>query len=518
MSASSRYLLIPHLYAGTCVLGALWIGLGSVFATDQPQWGQAWSRNMISMETNLPVSFDRDTGKNVKWVANLGNEAHSTPVIAGGRVLMGTNNSEPRDSKHQGDRGVLMCFDEKTGAFLWQLVVPKREDDPYLDWPNSGISSPATVEGDRIYLVSNRGEVLCLDAHGLANGNDGPFTEEGNHMALRGTPSVEPSAKDADILWVFDLTAGAGIYSHDAAHSSILIRGPYLYLNTGTGVDNTHKKIRTPNAPSLVVLEKATGRLVARDEEQIAPTIFHSTWSAPSLGSIEGKEVIFFCGGNGVVYGFEPIDEGARGSEERSSSSKSVLRKLKKVWQFDFDPKAPKENVHRYNSNRKESPSNIYGMPVFWQGLLFVAGGGDVFWGKNEAWLKCLDPSKPGDPSRAAEVWSFRLGNHVLSTPAVTNGLVFIADTSRQLHCLDAATGKPFWTQEVKGEVWASPLVADGKVYLGTRSGQFIVMAAEKEKRLLSETTLESPVSATAVAANGVLYVATMSKLYAVGK
>src|SRR5258708_29958693 len=87
-------------------------------AADQPQWGQVWSRNMVSEEKNLPDSFDPKTGRNIKWSAQLGNETHSTPVVAGGRVYIGTNNGEPRDPKHQGDRGILMCFDEKNGQFL----------------------------------------------------------------------------------------------------------------------------------------------------------------------------------------------------------------------------------------------------------------------------------------------------------------------------------------------------------------------------------------------------------------
>src|SRR5438128_12120583 len=107
-----------------------------------------------------------------------------------------------------------MCFDEKTGKFLWQLVVPKREEDVYFDWPNSGISSSATVEGDRVYVVSNRGEVLCLDAQGMANGNDGPFREEAAHMMPHTgevQTSLEAGPLDADIVWLFDLTEGAGI-------------------------------------------------------------------------------------------------------------------------------------------------------------------------------------------------------------------------------------------------------------------------------------------------------------------
>src|SRR5438045_9315961 len=119
---------------------------------------------MVSSGIGIPYSFDPKTGKNVKWSAQLGTETHSTPIVAGGRIYIGTNNGNPRDPKHQGDRGVLMCFEEKSGKFLWQLVVPKREEDPYFDWPKSGIASTVTVEGALVYLFNNRGEVLCLNA------------------------------------------------------------------------------------------------------------------------------------------------------------------------------------------------------------------------------------------------------------------------------------------------------------------------------------------------------------------
>jgi len=488
---------------------------------DQPQWGEAWTRNMVSNEKGLPESFDIKTGHHVKWSAQLGTQTHSTPIVAHGRVYIGTNNGAPRDPRHQGDHGVLMVFEEKTGKFLWQLVVPKREEDPYFDWPETGISSPATVEGDRVYIVSNRSEVMCLDPFGMANGNDGPFTNEAAHCAPRrtgasqfantnssaaidGTSALGLGPLDADILWLFDLTEGAGIWSHDAAHSSILIHGNYLYLNTGTGVDNTHKRIRTPDAPSLVVLDKRNGQLVARDAEHIAANIFHNTWSSPSLAQVEGDPLIFFGGGNGILYAFN--------AAITSGPSPRILRK---VWQFDFDPDAPKTNVHRFNSNRREGPSNFYGMPVFKDNRIYVAGGGDLWWGKNEAWLKCIDPTKRDLEPGKRLIWSYPLQKHVLSTPAIYDNMVFIADCGRKFHCVDARNGNSFWTHDVEGEVWASPLVADGKVYLGTRSGAFYIFAADKQKKLLSITQLDSPMSATATAANGVLYVATMTSLYA---
>jgi hypothetical protein len=140
----------------------------------------------------------------------------------------------------------------------------------------------------------------------------------------------------------------AGIWPHDGAHSSILVHGDFLYINTSTGVDNSHKVIRTPRAPSLIVLDKNTGRLVARDWENIAPNIFHATWSSPSLAVIDGRETIVFCGGDGVVRGFEPVSELPPAGE---------VARLKLLWHLDFDPDAPKDDIHRYLKNLKQGPS-----------------------------------------------------------------------------------------------------------------------------------------------------------------
>lgn len=488
------------------VLAALAVGLLPGGAADRAQWGQAWSRNMASPETGLPDSFDPETGRNIKWVARLGTETHSTPVVAQGRVFIGTNNGQPRDPRHQGDRGVLMCFDERTGQFLWQLVVPKLTTSVYWDWPGSGMCSTPSVESNRLYGVSNRGEVMCLDVLGMANGNDGPYRDEARHCVPAGASPVEPGPADGDIVWLFDLVKELGVRQHDAAHGAPLLHGRFLYVNTSNGVDDTHRHIAAPDAPSLVVLDKATGRLVAADRERIGPRIFHSTWSAPALATVDGRELIIFCGGDGVVYGFEPVTEAPPAGQ---------VAALKKVWWFDCDPTAPKENVHRYNSNRQQSPSNIKSLPVFDRGRLYVTVGGDLWWGKNQAWLKCIEPRGTGDLTHKAERWSYPLVRHCMATPAVAGGLVFVGDCGRRLHCVDAETGQPYWTHDVRGEVWASPLVADGKVYFATRQGEFLVFAASREKKLLSQINLRGPISASPVAANGVLYLATMQQLYA---
>lgn len=450
----------------------------AVFAANQPQWGQCWTRNMVSSETGLPDSFDPATGANIRWSVALGTQSYATPIVAGGCVFIGTNNGSPRDPAVTGDRGVLMCFDEQTGVLHWQLLCLKLTNSIYWDWPNDGLCSPATIESNRVYLVTNRGEVLCLPLIGPTN-----------------------SITETAALWRFDIINQCGVRQHDSAHASPLLDGRFLYINTSNGVDDSHTNICSPNAASLIVLDKTTGQLVAHDAEHIGPDIFHCTWSSPARGEVNGRRLIFFAGGNGVVYAFEPVRAGT-----------GEIQTLKKVWQFDFDPAAPKENIHTYLRNRQQSPSNIYSLPVFHHNRLYVSGGGDMFWGKRQAWLKCIDAAQ------GRELWSYPLAKHTISTPAVVNGLVFVADVGHFLHCVDADTGQAYWTHDLNGEVWASPLVADGKVFIGTRKSDFFIFAAAKEKNLLSSVKLDSPIAGTATAANRTLFIATMKRLYAVAK
>jgi len=493
------------LLGGLLLTGAI---SGISVAGDQPQWGEAFSRNMVSSETGLPDTFDPKGGVNVKWSVPLGTATYSTPVIAGGKILIGTNNDEPRDPRHKGDRGVLLCLDEKDGRFCWQLVVPKLSG-ARVDAGQIGIVSPATVEGNRVYIVSNRNEVMCLDLKGMADGNDGPYRDEGRHMSPDPARPMPVGSTDADILWIFDINAALGVHQHDAAHSSVLLHGQYLYVCTSNGVDNSHSIILAPDAPGLIVLDKATGRLVARDRERMAPRTIHCTWSSPSLGVVGGRPLIFFGGGDGVCYAFDVPGPSASAVQPAT---------LQRVWRFDCDLAAPKENVHRWQENRKEGPSNITGMPVFYQGRVYVTAGGDYWHGKHEAWLKCIDAGRTGEIDQGGEVWSYALRRHCLSTPSICNGLVYIVDCGPSVHCLDANTGQEYWTHRIKGEVWGSTLVADGKLYVGTQRGLFYVFAAGKEERLISTIELDSPMNGSPAAANGVLYVATMQRLYAIAK
>ena len=130
----------------------------------------------------------------------------------------------------------------------------------------------------------------------------------------------------------------------------------------------------------------------------------------------------------------------------------------------------------------------------------------------------CIDPKKRGDITETGLIWRNDEINRSISTAAVDEGLVYISDLNGLLHCLDAKTGKSYWTFDMMATVWGSPLVADGKVYLGDQDGDVAVLKAGTELKRISEIDMGNSVYSTPVPANGVLYIMTSQRLYAIAR
>ena len=153
---------------------------------DYPQWGGWSGRNNVGQGDQSPIdwdpgTFDRKTGawdreksRNIKWVSNLGSQTYGNPAVANGRIFIGTNNSHGHLKRYppEVDLGVLLCFRESDGEFLWQHSCEKLPTGRVHDWPLQGICSSPLVEGDRLWVVTNRGEVVCLDTEGFSDGDD----------------------------------------------------------------------------------------------------------------------------------------------------------------------------------------------------------------------------------------------------------------------------------------------------------------------------------------------------------
>lgn len=494
----------------------------AVTTGDWPMWGGDPTRNMINRTTNVSLDFEPATdpaeGKNVNWTATLGSQTYGNPIVAEGRVFVGTNNGGEYREKHKGDRGVLMCFDEKTGEFLWQLTREKLPQGRVNDWPEQGICSTPCIENGRLYVATNRCELMCVDIEGFHDDeNDGDVQDE-----------VDNEKLDADIIWSLDMMEELGVFPHNLATSSPVIVGDLVLLLTSNGVDEAHLELPSPRAPSFIAVNKNTGEVVwendspSLDSKAPAPfdLILHGQWSSPAVGEVNGKTLVFMPGGDGVLYACDAKTGDA-------------------VWWFDLNPK-----TSVWELGGRGTRNAIISTPVFIDNSVILAVGQDPEHGEGVGHLYRIDASGSGDVSPqiadgdgwkdnpdSKQIWHFGgadtdgsitgeadrlLFRRTISTVAVADGLVYAADLSGFLHCVDLQTGKRNWEFDTFAAVWGSPLAVDGYVMLGDEDGELVILKAGTELKEIETKTFKSSIYSTPTIANGNMFVSDRAHLYSI--
>jgi hypothetical protein len=516
------------------------IGAVKVGPRDWPMWGGSPYRNNTPPGQNIPDSWDLDTGENILWAVPLGSQTYGNPVIANGKVYVGTNNNYGYLKRYPKnvDLGCLLCFDEKTGKFLWQASSPKLPTGRVHDWPMQGICSTVYCEDSRVWYVTSRGEVLCLDAAGFHDGvNNGPFKAEPNE-----------NKDEADIIWRLDMMGQLGVSQHNMCSCSVTAWGQYLFVSTGNGVDEAHINIPAPKAPSHLCLDKDTGKVLWTDNSP-GINVLHGQWSSPCVFAAGGQEQVVFGAGDGWVYSFDPAGDGKGGA--------------KLLWKFDANPK---ESI--YLLGGRATRNHIIGTPTFYDGYVYTAVGEDPEHGEGVGHLYCLDPTRRGDISlelalgadgkpiphhrlqavdtkkgekavpnpNVGVVWHYDAidanGNNKLDfeetmhrtigSAAIKDDLLFIADFSGLVHCLDAkklsSAGKPvvYWTHDMFAASWGSPLIVDGKVFIGDEDGDITVFELSSKKKIINEINMLNSVYSSPVAANDTLFISNKSTLFAI--
>ena len=450
-----------------------------VLSADWPMWGGTPSRNMVSPMKGLPTEWDVKSGKNVKWIAELGSQSYGNPVVGEGVVLVGTNNEALRDPKQGGDRGVLMAFRESNGEFLWQATFEKLLSGRANDWPYQGIASSPLIENGTAYFVTNRGQVIAADLDGFHDGtNDGLVKDE----KLTGL-------HDPDIIWTFDMMEEVGAFPHNLANSSPVAYQNLIYVSTSNGQDESHVNVPSPRAPSIIALDKTTGKLVWEDNS-VGENILHGQWSTPTVGEVAGVIQVVHAQGDGWVRGYEAVSG-------------------KKLWEFDTNPK---------DSVWPKTRNEVISTPVIVDNVVYIQNGQDPEHGEGVGHAYAIDGTKRGDITETGRIWHYQKIRRSISTAAVKDGLIYLADFSGFLHCLDAKTGQPYWIHDMFAAIWGSPMLIDDKVYLGDEDGDLTVLQHGKELKVISEMNMGSSVYSTVVPANGAMFIMNRNQLFAIAE
>lgn len=612
---------------------------------DWPQWGGTRERNNVPGVQGLPQSwdigrFDRRSGQwdnsaaeNIRWFGKLGSQTYGNPVVAGGQVYVGTNNGAGHLQRYPSktDLGCLLAFDEKTGDFLWQHSSEKLITGRVHDWPLQGICCAPLIEGDRLWFVTSRGEVRCLDTKGFYDGEDdglvkdepanvaeimnagpgaaahaatlaalgeGKLSDAAKEVlasagaAVEGEVTIEAvkdgvawnatgnfggvdrtmmvkqigprikfiktlgvnDKRDADAIWVYNMMGpDMGISQHNMCSCSVTSYGDLLFINTSNGLDESHINLPAPEAPSFICMDKNTGEVLWTDASP-GKNILHGQWSSPAVGVFNDVPQVVFPGGDGILYSFR-ADRGNEGKPEM-------------LWKFDCNPK---ETVWRLGG--EGTRNNLIATPVVYEGRVYIAVGQDPEHGEGDGHLWCIDPNKRGDVSptlamkledgkrvpiehkriqavtgeegevavdnpNSAALWHYsfvdsngdgedefeEIMHRTIGTCAIKDDVLYVADFSGLLHCLDAngsADGQPIvhFTYDMFAQSWGSPMIADGHVYIGDEDGDVAIFEFGVENNEpIDEINMGSSVYSTPVAANGTIFISTKDKLFAIEK
>lgn len=464
-------------------------------------------------EPNRSVLPDVFSAERLLWELDLGSHQYTVPLVDAGQIFLGVNDMElDHPAIESSGGGILMCRNAATGELVWRLPIPRNmagnNPPSHFNHWKCGVCSQPVVDGDRLYLVGPRGDVLCVDRKGQANGNDGPFLDDACYMGVPANSDYQLAETDGDVIWRFDLLTELDVVPHDVCGSNPTQYGDCVYFCTSNGQDNRHDKIVNPKAPSLIAIDKATGRLVAVEDEGISANTFHGQWSSPVAAEFDGRPTIVFGGGDGVLYAFEPAE---------ASSSVDEPGKLKLIWKRDCCPADYRVrdgvplSYSGWKSKRPDGPSEIISTPAIHQGRIYVAIGQSPVHGPGKGALSCVD-GVTGEM-----VWQNCQVDRTLSEAAICDGLLYLPDYSGALHCIDAETGESVWQHDLGGGVWcSSATVSDGRVYVGTERMAFWVLKAGREKEVLAKSRVQS-MPITTVVNDDTLYLPTQRRIFAVG-
>ena len=281
-----------------------------------------------------------------------------------------------------------------------------------------------------------------------------------------------------------------GVFPHEATNSDVVPVGDLLMVSTSNGQNEGHTRVPAPRAPSLIAVDKQTGEVVWRTVGPGAQ-VLHGQWSSPVAIDVGGRTQVLSGGGDGVLRAYDA----ASGRE---------------VWRFDGNPK----DAQFLPRPRVFSRGSIIAAPVAADGRVFIALGQDPTHGNGPSLIHAISPNGQGDVTASRLLWTSRDVGRVIATPIVRDGLLYVGDVGGIVSCLDASTGALVWTHDTHAPIWGSFLFAGNRLYVGNLDGRMTVLRAGRQKEMLAEIEMDSPLYSRPAVVGDAMYVATSNRLY----
>lgn len=247
-----------------------------------------------------------------------------------------------------------------------------------------------------------------------------------------------------------------------------------------------------------------------------SPVLFENRLIVPCDGT-EAQAVVGLDIENGhVVWSTKrPPMEGDVGDLHKAFSTPLMIRVSDQdqavvvgaQWAASYDPVSGKE-LWRFRHG--EGFSNVP-RPVFAHGLVYICTG---YMQPN---LVAIRPDGHGDVTKTHAVWRFKKSVPAMPSPVVADDAIYIVSDQGVATCIDCLTGAQRWQRRIEGNYSASPVFADGKIFLSNREGTTTIIAPGREFAEVGTATLDGAIMASPVPIAGALLLRTPTHLYRIG-
>lgn len=405
-----------------------------------------------------------------------------------------------------------------TGASPDVQVPATWSDSTNIAWRarlrGVGISSPIAWE-DRVYLTSQVGRGQSRVGPRLGQGTSASDDERSLASGADSRAGVLFLIEALDRTsgapaWTFELAAEGDLPSvhdkHNLASASPVTDGERVYAIFGTGqvvaVDRRGQRVWVRN------LAKEYGPFDINWGHGSSPIVhkgvlylvcYHESMAyLVAVDARTGRQLWKVDRPRGVISYSTPIVVPAGGRDELIVNSSAGIeaydaRTGEALWHFDED-------------NRFPIP-----VPLHHEGVIYVSRG------YRSGPYAALRPGGRGDISKSHVVWHVPTGAPYISSFVYHDGLLYMAGDVGVISCIDARTGQPVWRERIGGIFTASPVAADGKIYLASESGETVVLQAGRTPRVLGRNRIKGRVLATPAIAGGRIFFRTDNEVIAVG-
>ncbi|HSE37783.1 MAG TPA: PQQ-binding-like beta-propeller repeat protein [Blastocatellia bacterium] len=406
---------------------------------------------------NLPEQWDAEKGVNIKWKARIPGLSHSSPVVWEDRIFVTTAiSSRGNATFRRGLYGDGDASDDRS-SHQWKLYSIDKKTGKIL-WEQ----------------IAFEGEPREKRHIKSTYANATPATDGRYVVAFFGSQGLYAYDLKGRLIWKKDLgRINAGAYDlpeYEWGTAS----SPIIYKDLAIVQCDQQK------GAFLIAVDLKTGKTVWQTSREELPS-----WGTPTI--YPGKKRV-----------------------ELITNASNFIR--------GYDPESGKELWRLGGSSKITAPT-----PVFSEDLIVVASGR-----RPEAPIFVIRAGANGDITLAGEqkssahvAWTRQRSGSYMPTPLIYQGYLYVLQNQGILACYDLPTGEQKYQERIPHQgsgFSASPVAADGKIYLSSEDGDIFVVKAGPKFELAGTNRIGQPLMATPAISDGVMFVRAQNDLFAISR